>query len=154
MASKSTQLGHGLAKVLGIKLDYRHEVPVTRGESTFSVESADSYVEEEPTVAEWIASVTPSVADGVNYVKSLFPFTAWILSYNLQWLYGDLVAGMFILGFELSLIRNTHIVARTHHRSCCCAAEHGVRVACRSWTGIWIVLILYGCIDILVLCNV
>ena len=96
MASTSTKVGHSLAKVLGIKLDYRNETgdsKVTRGESTFSVESADSYVEHEPTTFEWVQSVTPNGRQFGQYCYSLFPFTHWITKYNTQWLIGDLVAG-------------------------------------------------------------
>lgn len=99
MASTSTKVGHGLAKVLGIKLDYRNETEgdrITRGESAFSVSSADSYVEQEPTAAEWIRSITPTGHGILAYFHSLFPFTKWIGFYNLQWLYGDLVAGITI----------------------------------------------------------
>lgn len=99
MANTSTKIGHGLAKVLGIKLDYRHELAadkITRGESVFSVSSADTYVEQEPTVAEWVSDTIPSGRDLARYARSLFPFTHWIGRYNLQWLAGDLVAGITI----------------------------------------------------------
>ena len=95
----STKVGHGLAKVLGIKLDYRNEMGrdndsrATRGESVFSVESADDYVEEEPTVVEWFSDHLPSGRQLLEYCQSLFPFTSWIAHYNLQWLVGDLIAG-------------------------------------------------------------
>ena len=85
--STSTKIGHGLAKVLGIKLDYRHETgadPVTRGESAFSVDTADSYLEQEPTSIEWIRDVTPSGHDVLNYLTSLFPFVHWLPFYNVQ----------------------------------------------------------------------
>ncbi|KAK0964241.1 hypothetical protein LTR91_012748 [Friedmanniomyces endolithicus] len=94
-----TKIGHGLAKGLGIKLNYRNEVgstPVTRGESTYSIDTADTYVEREPTAAEWIESITPSRRDAWGYLKSLFPFVHWLPFYNVQWLYGDLVAGITI----------------------------------------------------------
>jgi len=96
MASASTKLGHGLAKVLGIKLDYRNEVAtdkITRGESVFSVSSADNYVEEEPTAAEWIRETIPSGKTMLSYLRSLFPFVHWLPFYNLTWLAGDMVAG-------------------------------------------------------------
>jgi sodium-independent sulfate anion transporter 11 len=93
MASARTKLGHGLAKVLGIKLEESNQDPVTRGESVFSVSSADTYVESEPTVQEWVRDRTPSGRDAINYFWSLFPFTHWIGFYNTQWLLGDLVAG-------------------------------------------------------------
>jgi len=99
MPSKGSQLGHGLAKVLGIKLDYRQEMEaekITRGESVFSVSSADTFVEAEPTVYEWFSEITPSRSDMMNYTRNLFPFTRWIGRYNLQWLAGDLVAGITI----------------------------------------------------------
>ncbi|KAH0385969.1 sulfate permease [Aureobasidium sp. EXF-12298] len=99
MPSRRAQVGHGLAKVLGIKLDYRHEVEaekITRGESVFSVSSADTFVEAEPTVWEWFREITPSGSDMTTYVRNLFPFTRWIGRYNLQWLTGDLVAGITI----------------------------------------------------------
>lgn len=99
MTSTSTKVGHGLAKVLGIKLEYREENPatkLTRGESVFSVDSSDSYIEEEPTALEWIRSVLPNGRELLGYLRSLFPFTSWILRYNVQWLFGDLVAGITV----------------------------------------------------------
>nr|POE49506.1 sulfate permease 2 [Quercus suber] len=105
MADTRTKIGHGLAKVLGIKLDYRDELgagnanahgTVSRGESTFTIDSADNYVEEEPTSIEWIQSVIPSGRQLLQYFASLFPFVHWIGRYNLQWLTGDLVAGVTI----------------------------------------------------------
>jgi hypothetical protein len=53
----------------------------------------NSYNETEPTILEWIKSVKPSGSQVIDYVVSLFPFSTWITSYNLQWFAGDLVAG-------------------------------------------------------------
>jgi sodium-independent sulfate anion transporter 11 len=97
MATTATKVGHGLAKVLGINLHYRNETGsdrITRGESVFSIDSADSYVEREPTAMDWIRDTVPSGRDWLAYLASLFPFVHWITRYNLQWLIGDLVAGM------------------------------------------------------------
>ncbi|KAK5124254.1 hypothetical protein LTR85_001957 [Meristemomyces frigidus] len=98
MASTSTKIGHGLAKVLGIKLDYRNETgtKISRGESVFSVESADSFTEDEPTAAEWLRETLPDGRDIWRYLQSLFPFTHWITRYNGTWLVGDLIAGITI----------------------------------------------------------
>ena len=92
-----TSVGHGLAKVFGIKLYYRNELndEIRRGESVFSTATADAYVEEEPRNIEWIQEVAPSGHDLLEYGKSLFPFAHWITRYNVQWLIGDLVAGEF-----------------------------------------------------------
>lgn len=92
----STKVGHALARVLAIKLDYRKETDkpsVSRGESVFSVSSADTYVEAEPTAAEWLRDLVPSGQSVKTYFYNLFPFTHWIGRYNVQWLSGDLVAG-------------------------------------------------------------
>ena len=92
----STKIGHGIAKFLRIKLDYRDPLgdsAVTRGESVFSVSSAETYVEEEPTTVEWLLQITPNGKDMLHYLHSLFPFVHWIGRYNLIWLIGDLVAG-------------------------------------------------------------
>lgn len=94
----ATSIGHALAKVLGIKLNYRNPTGndgVTRGESAFSISTADTYVEEEPTALEWIKHVTPTPRDIGLWAYQLFPFTHWITHYNLQWLSGDLIAGTY-----------------------------------------------------------
>ena len=95
--STRTKIGHGLAKVLGIKLNYRNPTgteDLTRGESVFSVSSADTYVEEEPTVGEWLRSGIPSGRRVLLYFYHLFPFLQWIQRYNATWFLGDLIAGM------------------------------------------------------------
>ncbi|GAP85966.1 putative sulfate permease [Rosellinia necatrix] len=92
----STQIGHGLAKVLGIKLDKPETERVTRGESVFSIQTADSFFEEQPTVKEALNSIIPTRRGILNYISSLFPFLSWIGFYNLQWFIGDLVAGITI----------------------------------------------------------
>ena len=101
MSKVTSKVGHGLAKGLGIKLAYRdplgaHADPVTRGESAFSVGTMDtySYLEPEPTSAEWIKEHFPSLRDVGIYFYNLFPFLRWITRYNWQWFLGDIVAGM------------------------------------------------------------
>lgn len=55
------------------------------------------YIEDEPNVVQWAKDV---VGDPIrlftNYFISLFPFSKWLLHYNLKWLYGDLVAGITV----------------------------------------------------------
>lgn len=103
MGEKLSKAGHLLAKGLGIKVAYRDPLgattdPVTRGESTFSVGTAEtySYNEPEPTSIDWICEVTPSFRQFINYFISLLPFLNWITRYNMQWLIGDLVAGITV----------------------------------------------------------
>lgn len=106
--STSTRVGHALAKVLGIKLHYRNPTAAntTRGESVFSVSSADTFVEQEPSSAEWFRQIFPNFRQLGLWAYSLFPFVHWIDRYNVQWLYGDLVAGesfsQLPIGFDCS----------------------------------------------------
>ncbi|KAJ4855532.1 sulfate permease family domain-containing protein [Trichoderma breve] len=98
----STKAGQALARVLGIKLQdddenaYRYEDPVTRGESVFSTGSGEHPIEGPPTTSEWLNEQLPTRGEVVSYVKSLFPFISWLPHYNLQWLAGDVVAGITI----------------------------------------------------------
>ncbi|KAJ1331266.1 SULFATE PERMEASE II [Microdochium nivale] len=95
--SRRRNLGHALAKVLGIQLEEPdYDNPVTRGESVFSNHTADGFVEHQPSSAEWLDDLVPSARDVADYAKSLFPFLSWIGFYNLQWLVGDLVAGITV----------------------------------------------------------
>ncbi len=113
MTSKHTRVGHGLAKVLGIKLDYCNETDadkVTRGESVFSVSSADTFVEQEPTVADWIRELSPTGKSVVDYFWSFFPFLHWIKFYNARWFMGDLVAGKINRFFiHVDIMTDLHI---------------------------------------------
>ncbi|KAI9794192.1 MAG: Sulfate permease 2 [Peltula sp. TS41687] len=96
MSTTRSKVGHGLAKVLGIKLQYRDELgndALTRGESVFSVSTADTYVESEPTTWEFIRELLPNGRGILHYLYSLFPFVHWIGRYNLQWFVGDMIAG-------------------------------------------------------------
>ena len=96
MSGAATKIGHGLAKVLGIKLQYRDpkaQEQLSRGESVFSTSTADTFVEQEPTTTEWLREVLPTPRIMVNWAYNLFPFVHWIDRYNVNWLVGDLVAG-------------------------------------------------------------
>lgn len=95
----ATTIGHALAKVLGIKLEDRTPASrdaVTRGESVLSVQTSDSFFESSPTSSEWLHGQVPTREEFVKYGRSLFPCLSWIGHYNLQWFFGDLVAGITI----------------------------------------------------------
>ena len=99
-SSTSTKFWQGVAKVLRIKVHerdpYYNSESITRGESTYSVDTADTYVEGEPTTLEWFRETLPTGSGLLRYLHSLFPFAHWITRYNLQWLVGDLVAGLTV----------------------------------------------------------
>ncbi|QSS61543.1 sulfate permease [Histoplasma capsulatum] len=97
----STKVGNSLVKLAGIKKNYRDPIgedPVTRGESTFSVGTSDTYayVEQEPSSADWLRELVPTGQQVVQYFTNLFPFLRWITRYNLQWLIGITVGAVVV----------------------------------------------------------
>ncbi|KAJ9157632.1 Sulfate permease [Pleurostoma richardsiae] len=94
----ASKIGHGLAKGLGIKLQSNDPYidEVTRGESVLSMQTTDTFVEEQPTTLEFLSQFIPTRRHVIDYILSLFPFLHWITRYNAQWLIGDLVAGITI----------------------------------------------------------
>ena len=96
-AAMSSAIGRSLAWIFQVDTNNPAKAdPVSRGESVFSVQSADSYVEEEPTVGQWFAQFAPTGKGTARYFRNLFPIINWMPYYNLQWLAGDLVAGITI----------------------------------------------------------
>jgi sodium-independent sulfate anion transporter 11 len=53
----------------------------------------ETYLEEDPSVAEWFVSLVPTKAHVAQYMRNLFPSAGWIPRYNLHWLFGDAIAG-------------------------------------------------------------
>ncbi|CZR61645.1 related to sulfate permease 2 [Phialocephala subalpina] len=98
MASTSDKIGHTLAKGLLINLNYRQDASedYARRQSITSGSSVESFVEKEPTTADWLREIVPTGRNVKTYFKELFPFLAWITRYNVQWLTGDLIAGLTV----------------------------------------------------------
>ncbi|KAJ5094548.1 sulfate transporter [Penicillium angulare] len=87
--SISTRAGHTLAKILGINLEPSH----------YQVSEPDgvhTYVDPDPTAGDWLREITPTGEQVTQYIYGLFPFLHWIQYYNVQWLIGDLVAGITV----------------------------------------------------------
>jgi sodium-independent sulfate anion transporter 11 len=53
----------------------------------------ETYIEEDPSVAEWFREMVPSSQGVAEYVRELFPSARWMRRYNLHWLAGDAIAG-------------------------------------------------------------
>jgi sodium-independent sulfate anion transporter 11 len=85
--------GRGVAKALGINVDYRKEADPLENSGALSASSVDTYVEQEPTAIEYLSKFKPSFTAFKRYLRSLFPFLDWIFHYNLTWLFGDIIAG-------------------------------------------------------------
>ncbi|KAK0662061.1 putative sulfate permease [Cercophora samala] len=90
-------VGHKVARLLGIQLqpkDPYHHANDPRETAHFNPNQ--TFVEESPRVDEFFLKLAPSGPQIWQYLVSLFPFLSWIGYYNLQWLAGDLVAGITI----------------------------------------------------------
>lgn len=151
MTSARTKIGHGLAKFFNIELQkpQPYEDEVTRGESVYST---DTFVEQAPTAGEYFRELAPSGKEVLEYIKSLFPFLYWIGKYNMQWLAGDLVAGESY-AHTPSLQHTLLTTSRYHHRCRRGPSGYGLCLACEPRAPVWPVLVLYGCLDLLVLCH-
>ncbi|KAL2184577.1 sulfate permease [Thermothelomyces heterothallicus CBS 203.75] len=90
--------GRFVARALGIKLQENDPFKELErpGASMLSNETGHTFVEEPPHVLEYLNDLIPSRKEVYDYILSLFPFLSWIGRYNLQWLIGDLVAGITI----------------------------------------------------------
>lgn len=115
--------GRSVAKVLGINVDYRKEADPLENSGALSVSSVDTYVEREPTAAEWFAKFTPSATAFKRYFRSLFPFLDWIFHYNLTWLFGDIIAGK-LRYHSIPRPRNNRL--RRHGWLCCHPSGNGL----------------------------
>ena len=147
----AAKIGPVLVKLLGIKLNYRNPTgeQITRGESNYSVSTADTYVEEEPSVFEWLRKITPTGHGIGRWAYRLFPFTHWISRYNVQWLFGDLVAGKSARRLRRRK-KMTKSRARNHGRVCGGASVDGVCETGSASGAVWPVLVVHGCLDLLV----
>jgi sodium-independent sulfate anion transporter 11 len=85
-------------KVLGIDPNerYAHQPSNLESRSYDVLNPADIYLEQEPTVSEWIKELAPSREGAWDYIVSLFPSATWITRYKGAWLLGDVVAGITI----------------------------------------------------------
>ncbi|KAJ5245923.1 hypothetical protein N7468_000906 [Penicillium chermesinum] len=89
MGEQSTKVGHALAKGLGIKLAYRDPLASNKPEKAEEAFSVANHLGMDP-------GGYPSGRQVLNYLIGLFPFLNWIRRYNVQWLMGDLVAGITV----------------------------------------------------------
>ncbi|KAK1714233.1 sulfate permease [Colletotrichum lupini] len=92
----ASKAGAFLAKILGIDLEAstRHQTQELHDHVVNAISPYEPYYEEDPTVKEWLLEQVPTKEGSARYVKSLFPFTKWILRYNTRWLISDAIAGV------------------------------------------------------------
>ncbi|KAF4976589.1 hypothetical protein FZEAL_6767 [Fusarium zealandicum] len=86
MAPSAKNIRSALEKFIGAD----HTAPEERAPS---ISNADTYIEREPTVGEFLAEITPTAHQVGHYFYNLFPFLSWIGKYNWIWFLGDFIAG-------------------------------------------------------------
>jgi len=101
MVAKSGALDYVTQKILHIDTNARYDDMPTDLEERARQYIPHPYLEEEPTVAEWFHDLMPTRAGVSQYWYDLFPSATWIGRYNLRWLLGDAIAGMFNQTFDL-----------------------------------------------------
>ena len=79
-------------RVLHVETDSKLKEKVTLENEAKSAVVA-SYVEEEPSIKQWLLGMRPTKDGTRNYIGSIFPFTTWLPRFNLTWLLGDAIAG-------------------------------------------------------------
>lgn len=92
--SKTSKLGYGIAKALQIDLQASRSPHPKDGNRTLDIR--DTYVEEDPTVEEWMREHKPTAKGTWNFVLGLFPFINWMGRYNRIWFVGDVIAGVTV----------------------------------------------------------
>ncbi|KAH7028934.1 sulfate transporter family-domain-containing protein [Microdochium trichocladiopsis] len=96
--SSSSKIGRGLAKAVGIDVDYRqkNEPAELVRTAAGSIHNVDTFEEPEPTLGEVLRDIVPTASGVRHYFRSLFPFLNWILHYNYKWGLGDFIAGVTV----------------------------------------------------------
>ncbi|KAK8879747.1 Sulfate permease 2 [Apiospora arundinis] len=82
-----------IRKTLGIDLEERQDHDL-RTSGNKAATPFEEYLEEEPTVGEWVRNHMPTRHDVIPFMASFFPFTSWIGRYNTRWLLADAIAGV------------------------------------------------------------
>lgn len=96
--SPGKRLRGSLARGLGIPNGHSQEAAdnLTQVRNALNATGVEEYYEEEPSVRGYFSQLTAGPGGVVAYLLSLLPFLSWIGNYNLQWLAGDLVAGITV----------------------------------------------------------
>ncbi|KAF2866440.1 sulfate permease 2 [Massariosphaeria phaeospora] len=85
-----------LTKVLGIDLVGTHQKDSAELQKRAKETLGNAYVEDDPSVSEWLHSLRPTRNGAKRYLRDLFPFLSWTRRYNLHWMMGDAIAGLTV----------------------------------------------------------
>jgi sodium-independent sulfate anion transporter 11 len=77
---------------------YRQDKATQQAQDCYfaTLETNSGYLEPEPTVLDFIKKAKPTKQGVLQYIIDTFPFSKWICNYNLQWLIGDIIAGVTV----------------------------------------------------------
>lgn len=145
---------HRLARLVGIDPDYRRryepEEAINSTAQSMS-EDVELFIEDEPTVAEWLKNHAPTAANVRTYLGELLPFWSWIFHYNGTWLLGDIIAGklnsqnkpeeygLCAIPYCNAMLHNNKQNYRRYRRLCGDPPRHGLRPSCTAISGVWAV---------------
>lgn len=96
---KAARVGNYItSQVLGIDVNERYSrQPANLDRRAYEIlEPADIYLEQEPSVVEWVKELAPTRDGAASYIQGLFPSASWIRRYRGQWFLGDAIAGLTI----------------------------------------------------------
>lgn len=147
MARNARKLGSSLStKILGTDEEHRRQKTTTLVDIARETIN-DTYIEDDPSVAEWFKELIPSSGDIGAYVAELFPSAQWVRRYNVHWWAGDLIAGMWV-GME-GWVWGADVKIRHHGRAGGCAASYGVCAVGGVDACVWAVYDVYGGVCVL-----
>jgi sodium-independent sulfate anion transporter 11 len=107
----------------------------------------ETYLEEDPSVAEWFRGLVPTKHGAAEYVRELFPSARWMRRYNLQWLAGDAIAGKYhCKRFLLGLILTPE---RHYSWPRCSSPSHGICVTRAIVACVWSLHNVHRCMCLL-----
>ncbi|KAF4635044.1 hypothetical protein G7Y89_g3057 [Cudoniella acicularis] len=85
------------ARNLPVIRQYQEDTQSRRAQDTwFATQASDGFMEQKPTVLEYIKSIVPEKQGILQYVEDTFPCYKWLFNYNLQWFLGDVIAGVTV----------------------------------------------------------
>ncbi|KAH7356096.1 sulfate transporter family-domain-containing protein [Pyrenochaeta sp. MPI-SDFR-AT-0127] len=90
-----TFLNNATTKVLSASLTNRSKQTASLEQIARETIGA-TFLEEDPSVAEWFRELVPSSHGVTEYVRELFPSARWVRRYNVHWLVGDAIAGVTV----------------------------------------------------------
>src|ERR1700760_3674195 len=77
---------------------YRRDKAARQTQDSYfaTLDTNSGYLEPEPTVLGFLKKRKPTKQGVLQYIVDTFPCSKWVCNYNLQWLMGDIIAGVTV----------------------------------------------------------